>query len=271
MTSGISTITAQELPTQSDDCDEVGQTVMLRDGMDASVIVSADTTQKGASTITIVGAHNAAAIYLGSGNDTVTVGDARESVYGGSGNDTIIVDAKTITAQINGGGGTNTLNVTGGGLVFMGGSLTNIQKVILSPAISAYNFTADGLNGLQLTDDRAGADKLTAGGAGQTFTGGGQGTVFVGANAGADTFVDTAALFNGDTVQNFQALHDIIDITDIANAGVSLRFKASGAGGVLTVSGGGHATAITLTGAFSASGFTHVSDGHHGVAISYSG
>jgi hypothetical protein len=274
--SGIGTITAREGQAELGRFPEHDQIVKLRDGMDAPVIVSADTAHNPAnpnpSTITIQGAHNAAAIFLASGNDTVTLGDVRESVHGGSGNDTIIVDANTIAAQIDGGGGTNTLNVTGGGLVFMGGSITHIANVLLSPASAAYNFTANGLAGLHVTDASARADTLRAGGAGQTLTGGGAGkTTFVGASGGGDTFANTAGLFNGDTVQNFQAAHDIIDVTDIANAGVSVRFVASGAGGVLSVTGGGHVAAIKLSGVFSAAGFTHVSDGNHGVAISYAG
>jgi Ca2+-binding RTX toxin-like protein len=83
------------------------QIVVLRDGLDALVQVSAaasiNAANPKASTITIVGAHNADVIDLASGNDVVTVGDTRETVHGGIGNDTIHVTGATIGATIDGG------------------------------------------------------------------------------------------------------------------------------------------------------------------------
>jgi Ca2+-binding RTX toxin-like protein len=95
------------------------QIVTLRSGLDATVNVNADAAvdpgNPKAPTITIIGAQNAAVINLASGNDTVDVGDPRETVNLGAGNDTILVTSATIGATIGNGTGTNTLEVTGGG------------------------------------------------------------------------------------------------------------------------------------------------------------
>jgi hypothetical protein len=107
-------------------------------------------------------------------------------------------------------------------------------------------------------------DTLAAGGSGQTLTGGGPGKVaFVGSAAGGDTFRNISALFNGDSVANFINAGNVIDLTDVNHASVSLGFTENPAmtQGTLTVTDGTHSAAITLFGQFMAIGFHTAPDG----------
>ena len=220
-----------------------------------------------------VGAANSDVINLGAGNDVVTVGGPNETVNLGSGNDTINVNAATIGATIGNGTGHNTLDVTGGGAMAMGADITDIAEALLSPASTAYHFTANAISGLTISDSStATADVLIAGGAHQTLTGGGSGKVeFVGAAAGHDTFKNIAALFNGDTVSRFGNNGDVIDVTDISSIGLKplSYIQTTATSGKLSVSDGVHTAAITLLGQYLANGFHQVSDGGVGTAITY--
>ncbi|HEV2677094.1 MAG TPA: hypothetical protein VGV37_21370, partial [Aliidongia sp.] len=255
----IQTITAQEGqtsyigPTQTF-ASQV-QTITLRDGLDATVNVTAAAVNAGnpkVPTITITGAHNAAVINLASGADVVTVGDARETVHGGSGNDTIIVNAATIGATIDGGTGNSTLDVTGGGTVTMGSSVTDIRTVALVAGATAYNFTANAISGL-------------------TITGGSGHDTFTGSSGGGDTFKNSASLFNGDTIKNLTALTDTLDFTDVnASTVATPTYHDNGNGtGLLTVTDGTHTASLTLFGQFSAAGFQTGSDGAGGTDVTY--
>ncbi|HZS81324.1 MAG TPA: hypothetical protein VFA50_00515, partial [Stellaceae bacterium] len=274
----IATITAQEgqvaFTNGSQTFPSQVQTIFLRDGLDATVNVAPATLTPGnpkAPTINITGAHNAAVINLASGNDVVTVGDAHETVHGGTGIDQIFVNSATIGATIDGGSsGKSTLVATGGGTMAMGGNITNIATVVLNPATVAYNFTANAIDGLVVRDASSGFDTIQAGGSNQTLTGGAAGKLtMVGAAAGGDTFKDTAALLNHDTIKGFLAPGDVIDLTDVNAATASVSFVQNATSGVLTVSDGTHSAAITLFGQFAAAGFQHASDGGTGTDITY--
>jgi hypothetical protein len=253
------------------------QIVVLRAGLDATVNVEADAnlnpSNPKAATITIVGAANHDTINLASGNDVVTVGSG-ETVNMGSGYNTIILNAQTIGAATTGGGtGQNTLDVTGGGTMQMGASITDISKVVLSSASSAYHFTANSISGLTITDNNTTiADALTAGGANQTLTGGGAGKMqFFSAASGHDTFKDAAALFNHDTITGFGDNGDVIDLPDVTLTGLKpLSYvQNTGTSGTLTVSDGAHTAAITLVGVYMTSDFHSGPDGGLGTAITY--
>ncbi len=250
------------------------QTVFLRDGDDATVNVSAAVLTPGntkAPTINITGAHNAAVINLASGNDIVTVGDVRETVHGGSGTDQIFVTSATIGATIDGGSsGHSSLIVGGGGTMVMGSNITDIAAVSLSAASTPYNFTANAISGLVVSDQSTGLDTLTAGGANQTLTGGAAGhETMVGSSAGSDTFKNTAALFNGDTIVGFGAANDVIDLTNLTFTGQTPQFVQNGSSGTLSITDGTHSAAITLFGQFAAAGFQAQSDGASGTDIIY--
>jgi hypothetical protein len=153
----------------------------------------------------------------------------------------------------------------------MGANITDIANV--SPASTAYHFTANAISELTINDSsNTTADVLTAGGAHQTLTGGGAGKVeFVGAAAGDDTFKDTAALFNHDTIAGFGDNGDVIDLSDVSFAGLKpLGYtQNTSASGTLTVSDGAHTAAITLLGQFMANAFHSEPDGGLGTAITY--
>ena len=252
------------------------QIIVLRAGLNATVNVKSDASlnpnNPKPATITIVGAANSDVINLASGNDVVTVGKG-ETIHLGTGDNTIIVNAATIGSTIGNGTGHNTLNVTGGGAMAMGSNIADIADVLLSPASTAYHFTANSISGLTVNDaSTTTADVLTAGGAHQTLTGGGAGKVeFVGSAEGQDTFKDTAALFNGDTVSGFGNNGDVIDLTDVSLGGLKpLSYvQMTSNSGKLTVSDGIHAAAITLLGQFTASAFHTGPDAGLGTAITY--
>jgi len=276
----IQTITAQEgqsayasggqtFPAQN-------QIVFLRDGLNATVNVSADASFNPSNpkpaTITIQGANNSDVINLASGNDVVTVGSTAETVNLGSGNNTIIVSSATIGATIKNGTGQNTLEVTGGGTMSMGNSITSIQTVLLASAATPYNFTANAISGLLVNDLSIGLDTLNAGGLNQTLTGGAAGKeTMMGFAGGSTTFTDKAATFNGDTIGGFGNNGDVIDITDINFSSplfnLSFAENASNTKGTLTVTDGTHSTAITLLGSFMAGNFHPASDGIAGTKI----
>src|SRR6185312_2485801 len=220
------------------------QTVYLRNGLNATVNVSAASLDPGnpkPATITIFGAHNSAVINLASGNDVVTMGDVAETLNGGAGDDTVKVKKATIGATIDGGGGNNTLQVSGGGTMSMGANITHISIANLGASSTAYNFTANGIDGLTVKDASSGLDTIQAGGLNQTLTGGGAGKeTMVGFASGSTTFLDNSKIFNGDTIQNFIAPNDVIDITDMKFGSVQTTFAEDGGGafGTLSVTDG---------------------------------
>jgi hypothetical protein len=253
------------------------QIVVLRPGLDATINVEQDANlnpnNPDLATITIVGAANSDTINLASGNDVVTVGGPNEMVNLGAGNDTINVNAATIGATIGNGTGQNTLDVTGGGTMAMGANIVDISRVLLASASTAYHFTANAISGLITNDaSTSTSDSLIAGGADQILTGGGAGKVaFTGSSAGYDTFKDTSALFNHDTLAGFGDNGDVIDLTDMnaANLEPLSWSQNTSSSGTLTVSDGVHMAAITLLGQYMANAFHPVSDGGIGTAITY--
>jgi len=248
--------------------------VTLRDGLDATVNVAPAILNAGnpkPATITITGAHNADVINLASGNDTVVVGDTRETIAGGTGNDTILVTASTIGASIDGGSGHSTLEVTGGDNIVMGSNVVDISSVVLALAPGNLSFIANAQAGLVVNDASHGADTLQAGGPDQTLSGGTGQNTLVGFTGGGTTFLDLAAAINGDTIVNFGAVSDVIDITDINYASATYSFVENGAGtaGTLSVSDGTHSASMTLVASFSPVRFHLASDGGTGTAITY--
>jgi len=232
----IKTVTAQEGQPISATNAAQNQIITLRNGLNnVTVNVSADPTinpnNPKAPTITITGAQNNDVINLASGNDVVTLGSTAETVHGGSGNDTILVNSSTIGATIDGGTGHSTLNATGGGTFAMGSNITDIATVLLSPATSAYDFTANGIANLE--------------------------------------FQGTVAALNGDTLRNF-ATTDTIDLTNLPfiNGTTVASFAPNGNQGTLTVKQGSTVEAtIALFGQLAASSFVAQSDGNGGTLI----
>ena len=251
------------------------QVVRLRDGLNATVNVSAATINPSnpkPATITIVGALNSDVINLASGNDTVIVGSTQETVNGGTGNHTINVTAATIGATINGGTGQTTLVVTGGGSVTEGASVSHIATVLLASAPAGMSFIANAQSGLLIDDRSGGATSVTAGGFGQTITGGSGHDTFIGFSGGGTTFKNLAAAINGDTIANFGLTGTAIDLTDVNPTAPTLTFveNSSNTAGALTVSDGTHSAVMTLQGSFNQALFKMGADAGVGTLITYS-
>jgi hypothetical protein len=161
--------------------------------------------------------------------------------------------------------------VTGGGTVVMGGSVTNVATVLLSPAASAYDFTANAISGLTIDDTNTGADVLRAGAANQTITGEASGATMVGSAQGSDLFKDPAAALNGDTIEGFAAATNRIDFTDVDFATLArpVWTQSSATAGSLFVTDGTRSATVTLFGQFVAAGFQATSDSGVGSEIAY--
>jgi hypothetical protein len=255
------TLTSIQQVTATEGAGAAKPTITLRSGLNVTLTMANGGAGAGA---TITGANDSSTIRLSSGTDTVTVGAATESVVGGSGVDTIDVTPTTIGATINGGTNAGTMLVlTAGGTATMGSNITSLHTVQLT---AASTFTANALSGLTIKGS-TGADTITAGGTGQILVGGAGIDTLIGATAGSDTFRDIGANLNGDTIRNFAAPGDVIDITDLSATGATASFS----GGVLTVSNGATHVAMNLTGTFATSDFHLASDGHSGVNVTQTG
>ena len=242
---GVQTITAAEGQGAT------AQTITLRAGLNATVNVASDTSGDIAPTITIIGAANSDIINLGSGNDIVTLG-AGETVNGGGGNDVFNVTAATIGDTIKGGTGVNTLAVSNGGTVTMGGAITGISTVTLG---SKTTFTANGTANLRIAGSAAGGDVITLGSASQSVIAGGTNETIraTAANAGASiTGIGsggTLAITTGGTVTMNSA--DTVSTVTL-NAATMLKLNgmsfltAIGSSGADTIAAGG--VSQTLTG-----------------------
>lgn len=179
------------------------QVVTLRDDTHLTVNVAPDPSGNPNSGITIIGAHNSDIINLSAGHDTVVLGSARETVNGKGGTNVFQVNAHTIGATINGGGGQSLLLVTNAnaekkdaddhehddddpreGAIVMGANITNVARVLLQDSM---NFVANGIAGLQISGSTAGGDVITIGAASQQVVAGGPNETIKAsaANAGA--------------------------------------------------------------------------------------
>ncbi len=116
----------------------------------------------------------------------------------------------------------------------------------------------------------SGQDTITALAANQTLTGGTGIDTLIGYAGFGDTFLNTAAGLNGDTIKYFGG-SDLIDITNLASGKASLSYAGNTNAGTLSISetGAGVVDTITFTSGtnLSASLFHMTSNGHGGVYI----
>ena len=113
------------------------------------------------------------------------------------------------------------------------------------------------LNSMQfiMADGSTGADTITAGAINQTLTGGAGADTLIGFSGGFDTFKDTAANLNGDTIKSF-VTSDTIDLTNLAYAATNkVTTAASGTNTKVTVTAGTTKSTFTLAGSWPSSGF----------------
>ncbi|MBX9608762.1 MAG: hypothetical protein K2Y51_21255 [Gammaproteobacteria bacterium] len=179
------------------------------DNLDAAAAIDALTVTTSAAGGTVV---------TGSGDDLVTLGAASDEIATGAGDDTVVVDATTIAATIDGGANTvtgDTLQVTGGGTVLMGASVTGMEHVSLA---SATDFTANATAGLVIAGS-AGDDRITVGAADQVAQGAGGDDVIVVTDAllGAALTVDGGSATLADSLE----VSTDADVADAVFANVS--------------------------------------------------
>jgi Ca2+-binding RTX toxin-like protein len=154
-----------------------------------------------------------------------------------------------------------TLNLSGGGT-----DKLNAGDANLTVALASATTLTLGQGGFITAIGSGGNDKLIAGGANQTLTGGLGTDTLTASSAGQDTFQDTAAGLNGDTITNF-GTSDVIDVTNMLPADLTMLWTQNGSAGTLKLTEGGTTCVITLDGKFTQSSFTSSSDGHGGVFI----
>ncbi|MEA2777276.1 MAG: hypothetical protein QOF90_2682, partial [Acetobacteraceae bacterium] len=260
------------------------QIVTLRDGTHLTVNVTAAPASDLGAGITIIGADNKDVINLAGGNDKVILGSDKETVHGKGGSNVFQVNAETVGATIDGGGGKSLLLVTGDNAkesgspkesdspqegdddksIVMGDNITNVATVKLDVATGLQ------LNGIEFLHaiGSDGADTIKAGATDQTLTGGKSADTLAGFAGGSDTFLDTAAGLDGDTIRNFVA-SDRIDITDLGFAAAQLTAVANGGDTEVTVKSGLTTTTFTMTGSLSAGDFHLASDGATGTSVTH--
>jgi hypothetical protein len=196
----------------------------------------------------------------------VVLGGAGETVNGGGG--TALVQATTTAvagALVNGGSGNTTLEITNAGTAALNVATTNVTVKLDAAGnltLSKMAFiTAIGSNG---------ADTITARSSGQTLTGGAGVDTLVGYSGFGDTFTDTAAGLNGDTIKLFGGT-DRLDVTDLGfSAATKLTYTGNTSKGTLVLTDGMRSANITFAGNFSGRHFHMASDTHTGTLITYS-
>jgi hypothetical protein len=253
------TLTNIQVVDATDGAGTAKQTIVLRSGLNVILNVAAGTGTKPG--ITITGAKDSSIINLGPGADTVTVGSATETIHGGGGADIIKVTSATVGAAIDGGTGASNLEITSGGTVTLGASITRIATVTL---LKATDLTANGIQNLTIKGSRS-ADTIQAGSGTEVITGDGGADTLI-AGSGLDTFRDTAANLGQATIESFAA-GDVIEITNLRPSKTAPT-TAVWSGGVLTVTQGTITDTIKLPGSFTGT-FSTASDGKTGTNITY--
>jgi serralysin len=198
------------------------------------------------------------------GGDTITLGAPTQSVIAGGPNETIKATAANAGAAISGLGANSTLDITTGGTIALNAT-TDVSTVKLS---TASNLTLNQMQFITATGS-SGADTIQAGATNQTLTGGAGADTLIGFSGGLDTFKDTAANLNGDTISGF-VTSDTIDLTNLAYAATDkVTTATSGTNTKVTVTAGTTKSTFTLAGSWSSSGFLLKSDGAAGTFLTH--
>ena len=215
-------------------------------------------------TITIYGAAASDVLNLGAGTDNVVLGGAGETVNGGGGIALLHGAAAFAGALVNGGTGKTTLELTTGGTATLNAGDNNLTvnlDAITNLTLSKMSFiTAVGSTG---------ADTITAMASGQTLTGAGGADILTGFSGFGDTFADTAAGLNGDTLKLFGG-SDTIDVSDVSSTlAKALVYTGNTTAGALNVSDGTHTANIKFTGSYTTANFQLATDTHGGSLITF--
>ena len=198
------------------------------------------------------------------GGDTITLGAPTQSVIAGGPNETIRATAANAGASISGLGTNSTLQITNGGTIVLNAT-TDVSTVKLS---AASNLTLSKMSFITAIGS-GGADTIQAGATYQTLTGGAGADTLSGFSGGYDTFSDTAAHLNGDTILNF-VTSDTIDLTNLAFAGATVTAATSAGNTKVTVVSGATKSVFTVAGNWTSSGsFNLASDGAAGTFLTH--
>jgi len=272
---GIQIVTAAEGQAAGSASADGRQTVYLRNGLNVTVNVTSGTPASGNAnpeSITIYGATDNDVINLGNGNSTVVVGSSGETVNCGGGTSLIQATTGVAGALINGGTDTSslpnirlitTLEITNGGTA----TLNAATSKVLVKLDAATNLTLSKMSFVAVCGS-AGADTITAMAPNQALTGGAGADTLIGSSMYGDTFADTVAGLNGDTIKLFGGT-DVIDLIGLASSTAKLSYSGTSTTGTLSASDGTQTAKINFTGSYSAANFVPVADGHGGTAILY--
>ena len=174
---------------------------------------------------------------------TITGSGSGNSITGGSGNDTIVgAQADTL---LDGGGGTNTLNV-GANFTSTGDvQIQNIQNVLLTAAVTlnlanqTEAFTITGSSGADTITGGSAADSINAGDGNDTINGAQNDTLLNGGN-NTDT-LNVAGGFTSSSDAQIQNIENVVltsaGILNLANQ--TEGFTITGSAGIDSITGGG--------------------------------
>ncbi|MES2904980.1 MAG: FG-GAP-like repeat-containing protein, partial [Pseudomonadota bacterium] len=178
-------------------------------------------------------------LFGGSGNDRLDGGVGADRLEGGDGNDTYVLDDVGDVVIETATGGYDTMLVSN----FSSTIASSVEALVIqSGAVNATgNFAANSLTGSDQANmlSGLGGNDILQGGAGHDTLMGGSGVDMLSGGEGNDTFRDTAADLNGDSITDFGA-GDRIVISNASLAGFTFTLTGS----TLTYSGG----SLTLTG-----------------------
>ena len=140
--------------------------------------------------------------------------------------------------------GQQNLNLSGGSTVTLtvAGSVaaaSTLQAGVSMPLTAVAKAFVTAIGG-------PGSDTITATAAQQTLSGGAGIETLIGYAGFGDTFVDTAAGLNGDTIRYFGG-SDLIDITNLARSGANVSYAGNAAAGTLSISESGLGVVDTIT------------------------
>ena len=181
-------------------------------------------------------------LLLFDGANDLTIADGS----GGSGGAVVLVASNLTTFDdASGLSVSDASGVTGGNIVL---GTNNIGLVdAASGTLGVYD--AGGVSG----------GTVTLGASGQTLVAGTSGLTLIGSNQGRDIFVGSSSQLNSDTIKNFAASGDVLDLSDMSSSYLTTATFAENAGGTagtLTLSDGPHSSTIVLFGQFMAAGFS---------------
>ena len=177
-----------------------------------------------------------------SGANIITGGSGADTIHGGTGNDTIVGAQNDIL--LDGGAGTDTLNVGANFTSTSDAQIVNIENVTLTASVTldlsnqTEGFNITGSSGADTIIGGSGNDTITGGAGADTMTGG----------AGADRFVintgDSTATIGGSNNAGTITGYDVI--TDFATASDTLDLQGTAAAAANTAGTNGTQSSLQI-------------------------